>query len=312
LDKYKGYAPVTLSRKVDELDRKLIQLLGHDGRMSASELGKKLGISRMAAGRKMAQLISDGIIVIALHLVPNKTGAPIGALIGLQAMDNCVDPVAEILLVQPEVARVSLTSGRFNLISTVYFETVDDIARFCIETLASIDGLRKSEIFQFMPYQRKADQPFRLLDDTDRRLIHELQKDARLSVAEIARRLGIVRLTANNRLNRLIKEGRLSVNAMIMDGTVDWYCRAAVGLKVAQGHLGKVLEQLNRHSSVKFSVCTSGRFDILASVTAESRACVCEIVEREFLNIKGVIDTEIFVSHGMRLGRFWAIRQGSS
>jgi DNA-binding Lrp family transcriptional regulator len=303
---------VTLPRKVDALDRNLIQLLRQDGRMSASDLGQKLGISRVAAARRMGQLISDGIIVITLYIVPSKLGAPIGALIGLQARENAVDEVAEILAGLPEVARVSITTGRFNLAITAYFETVDDIARFRVKTLSPIASLRKSEVFLFMPYQLKTDESFRPLDETDRRVIHELQKNARLNVAEMGRRLGIGRVTASNRLERLIAEGRLSVNAMIVDGSVDWYYRAAVGLKVEHRHQGKVLEQLNRHPAVKFCACTSGRFDILAAVTGVSRTHICEIAESDFFNINGVIDTETFVSQGMRLGRFWAIRHKPS
>ena len=44
------------------------------------------------------------------------------------------------------------------------------------------------------------------IDDTDRRLISLLRKDARLSVAALATKLGVSRGTVSNRLRKLERE----------------------------------------------------------------------------------------------------------
>ena len=45
---------------LDELDNKIVDLLLHDGRMSLSDIGKQVGLSRTAVRNRMAAMEKSG------------------------------------------------------------------------------------------------------------------------------------------------------------------------------------------------------------------------------------------------------------
>lgn len=53
---------VIMAWKIDEIDRKLLELLREDARTPNEKLGKKVGLSEPAARRRVAALVSRGVI----------------------------------------------------------------------------------------------------------------------------------------------------------------------------------------------------------------------------------------------------------
>src|SRR5438876_560586 len=72
-------------------------------------------------------------------------------------------------------------------------------------------GSMKNPLERIVP-SRYAFEP---LDWTDRRLISELQSDARLKIAELGRRVGLSAPTVADRMRRLEEDGVLSYRAEV-------------------------------------------------------------------------------------------------
>ena len=53
--------------------------------------------------------------------------------------------------------------------------------------------------------------PSESLDELDMKLLCELEKDGRQSIAELARKVGTSKATARRKLNRLLAEGIISI-----------------------------------------------------------------------------------------------------
>jgi Lrp/AsnC family leucine-responsive transcriptional regulator len=84
---------------VERLDRRLVDLLAADGRMSYTDLGKATGLSTSAVHQRVRRLEERGIIT-GYHAVvnPDALGLPLTALISVTPLDPAApDDVPERL-----------------------------------------------------------------------------------------------------------------------------------------------------------------------------------------------------------------------
>ena len=72
------------------------------------------------------------------------------------------------------------------------------------------------------------------LDDLDFRIIHWLQGDGRISITDLADKVGSSRPTITNRLKRLVDDGLVLVNGGLSLGRLG-FKMACVGLEVKNG-----------------------------------------------------------------------------
>jgi Lrp/AsnC family leucine-responsive transcriptional regulator len=84
---------------VEKLDRRLVDLLTADGRMSFTDLGKATGLSTSAVHQRVRRLEERGVIT-GYHAVvdPEAIGLPLTALIAVSPLDPAApDDVADRL-----------------------------------------------------------------------------------------------------------------------------------------------------------------------------------------------------------------------
>ena len=103
---------------LDDIDRRLISLLRHDGRRSVSDLALELGLSRATVRARMRRLEAEGeVIGYTIVLRADVISAPVRGvtLIGLEgrAKDRVVDALSGFA----EVTAVHTTSGKWDLIA---------------------------------------------------------------------------------------------------------------------------------------------------------------------------------------------------
>lgn len=100
------------------------------------------------------------------------------------------------------------------------------------------------------------------LDETDRRILRELQADGRLSVNELASRANVSRATAYARLDRLRREGAIRGYTAVIDPDVVGLGVAAIVLvNVRQRTWEESLAELGGLPGVERVLLTSGQFD---------------------------------------------------
>ena len=124
--------------------------------------------------------------------------------------------------------------------------------------------------------------PLRLadLDEVDRNLLALLQLNARESVAELARQLGIARTTVLARIARLERQGVIAGYSVklgrdILDGGLHAY----VGIAI-EPRFSKALEQrFARMPEVHLLCAVSGEYDYVAWLRAESPDRLNELLD---------------------------------
>jgi len=133
------------------------------------------------------------------------------------------------------------------------------------------------------------------MDDLDRRLLHALNKNVRISISELARELGVSRSTAQSRLRRLEN-----------DGTIDHYAveygeaynrtliKSQVLVKLEQKLTGQALAAIDKIPQVKALYAVSGDYDLIALIAAESTEKLSSTLD-DIANLTGIERTTSLV-----------------
>jgi DNA-binding Lrp family transcriptional regulator len=130
------------------------------------------------------------------------------------------------------------------------------------------------------------------MDTTDRRLLSLLRDDARMSVAAMAKSLGVSRGTAQNRLARLEADGTvLGYTVRLKNASDDERIRAFMTVAVEGNRTDEVLKALRGDPAVCALHTTNGRWDIVAELRTESLEAVDKVLGRIRL-IDGISSTE--------------------
>jgi Lrp/AsnC family transcriptional regulator for asnA, asnC and gidA len=132
------------------------------------------------------------------------------------------------------------------------------------------------------------------LDDISKRIIELLQDDGRLSYSAIAKDVGLSEAAIRHRVQKLIESGVMQIVAVTDAMQMGFARQAMIGIKV-NGNVREVAAQLGKMDELDYIVITTGRFDILAEVVAESDDELLEIVSDRISSLERVVATETFV-----------------
>ncbi len=109
------------------------------------------------------------------------------------------------------------------------------------------------------------------LDDIDRNLVALLQTNARESVANLARQLGVARTTVIARIARLEKNNVIAgYGVRLGQDVLDASIQAYVGIKIAPKYGRDVQKRFARMPEIHLLCAVSGEFDYVAWLRADS------------------------------------------
>ncbi|MEQ5868388.1 Lrp/AsnC family transcriptional regulator [Sagittula sp. NFXS13] len=140
------------------------------------------------------------------------------------------------------------------------------------------------------------------LDETDHALIAALSENARTPVADLARKLGLARTTVQARLDRLESRGAIAGYTLRRGEALKPMLRATVLIAVAPHESPTVLTRLRAIPEVETVHTTSGRFDLLVTLTADSTAALDATLDR-IGEAKGVRSSESLIHLSTKIDR---------
>ena len=119
------------------------------------------------------------------------------------------------------------------------------------------------------------------MDDIDRHLLALLRANARMSVAAIAKSLGVARGTVQNRIGKLERAGTIAGYGVRLKPQTDTHRVAAImTIEVEGNHLEKVLRNLRGDADVHTLHTTNGRWDLIAELSAGSLEAMDQVISR--------------------------------
>jgi Lrp/AsnC family transcriptional regulator for asnA, asnC and gidA len=135
----------------------------------------------------------------------------------------------------------------------------------------------------------------RLVNDTDRAIIRLLQRNARMSYAELSRATGTPESTVRRRMDRLQQRGVIEFAMVAEPAKLGYDLRAMIGLKVDLHRLTEIADSLRAMNEITFAAFLTGNFDIMIHVVVESQEDLVGLLTEKLSKIEGVRSTETFV-----------------
>ena len=133
-----------------------------------------------------------------------------------------------------------------------------------------------------------------MLDDANRAIIEELQRDGRRPYSAIAEVVGLSEAAVRQRVQKLREAGVIQVVAVTDPKQVGFARQAMVGIR-AEGDIRKLAAELAAVAEIDYVVVCAGRFDILVEVVCEDDTHLLELLNSTVRALPGVRDAETFV-----------------
>ena len=130
-------------RPIDDVDRRMVDELRANGRISVSELAERVRVSRANAYSRLDRLQRDGVIDgFGARIDPRRLGLDIAALITITAEQHSWRKLRKELLAMPEVDYFALTTGEFDLCVLVRAPDVETLRDVILVRLQNMPDIR--------------------------------------------------------------------------------------------------------------------------------------------------------------------------
>jgi Lrp/AsnC family transcriptional regulator for asnA, asnC and gidA len=134
---------------LDGVNKRIIEQLQRDGRMSYAALAKVVGLSEAAVRQRVQRLLDAGVMQIVAVTDPLTLGFTRQVLIGIKATGD-LRAVADALAAVPEVDYVVICAGGYDVLAEVVCTDDDHLFRLLNDTVRVIPGVTTTETFVYL------------------------------------------------------------------------------------------------------------------------------------------------------------------
>ncbi len=133
-----------------------------------------------------------------------------------------------------------------------------------------------------------------ILDDVNKAIVEELQKDGRRTYGSIAEVVGLSEAAVRQRVQKLRESGVMQIVAVTDPLQVGFHCQAMVGIN-ADGDSRIVADELAKVDAIDYVVVCTGRYDVMVELVCENEGALLELLNGVIRKVPGVRDTETFM-----------------
>jgi len=108
------------------------------------EIARQIGVAEATVRKRIERLLAEGVIKVVAVPDPAKVGFPTSTVIGLQVDLGKVGEIGERLAQMEEVRSVRYTTGEYDIIIEVLFQSNEQLLEFLTNELASIPGIKRA------------------------------------------------------------------------------------------------------------------------------------------------------------------------
>ncbi len=131
---------------LDEIDRRIVQELLADGRLSVRELAGRVHVSRATAHTRLTRLHDDGVITGYRAVVdPAALGLDVVALVLLNVDQHAWRRVRDRLLEVDGLEYLAFTTGGFDLAAIVRATDIAHLRDVVLVQIQAIDEVRNTQ-----------------------------------------------------------------------------------------------------------------------------------------------------------------------
>jgi Lrp/AsnC family leucine-responsive transcriptional regulator len=139
---------------VDRLDRKILEILQQDGRISFAELARRVHLSPTPCVERVRRLETHGYIRdYAAHLDPNKLGAQLLAFVEIRldrTTPDVFDRFKEAVVQLQEVQECHMVAGGFDYLVKLRVADMEAYRRILGERITALPGVEQTHTYFVM------------------------------------------------------------------------------------------------------------------------------------------------------------------
>jgi Lrp/AsnC family transcriptional regulator for asnA, asnC and gidA len=130
---------------MDTVDKKIIAILQKDGRASLSYIGKELGVSHVAAGRRLENLC-EKLVKVSAGLNAERLGFRVAIVNAEVETPERLRELLDKFSKCPRIVFLTTTTGAYNLMTAMVAEDADTLnAIIEVCSVRAQKGIRRSE-----------------------------------------------------------------------------------------------------------------------------------------------------------------------
>ncbi|TZG27313.1 Lrp/AsnC family transcriptional regulator [Sphingomonas montanisoli] len=131
--------------RVDDLDRRIIEKLGRDARVSNRQIAAELEVAEGTIRTRIKRLQTHRLIEFAVVKDFRLAGSTTPVMLGIHADPAKIDTIAKQLADMAEINCVIIPLGRYSIIAVGLFNSVETINEMILTRIRSLEGVRRVE-----------------------------------------------------------------------------------------------------------------------------------------------------------------------
>lgn len=143
----KSRRPRETPRPLDDIDRRVLELLQRDARLSSAELARQVNLSPPGLQKRLKKLQESGVITESVALVRREAvGLDLLCFVQVTLAHHQPDSVGlfrEAIHAMPEVLECHHLTGEFDYLLKVVVRNHSHLERFLVERLTAVPGVDK-------------------------------------------------------------------------------------------------------------------------------------------------------------------------
>ena len=138
-----------MKQEPDELDSRILELLGQNARMTGRAMAERLGVPEGTARARVKRLLGAGVLRFTAVTDVDALGQVVG-FVGIHADGLQIYEVAQELRAIDEVAFAAVTLGPLDVIAAIRVSTHEELIHVITDRIASIPGVRRTETIHWI------------------------------------------------------------------------------------------------------------------------------------------------------------------
>jgi Lrp/AsnC family transcriptional regulator for asnA, asnC and gidA len=130
---------------LDELDHKIIEAFGRDGRASNRQIALELEITEGTIRTRVKRLQRRNLIHFTTVRSFRFAGSPNLVMFGIYCDNVRVPDIAETLAAMPEINCVIVMLGRYNILAMGLFASVEEVDNLLTSKIRRLPGFKRVE-----------------------------------------------------------------------------------------------------------------------------------------------------------------------
>ena len=127
---------------LDELDQKIVQLMIKNARMSYSEIGQQIGISRVAVKMRVQALEDKGIIEEYTTIInPQKISGAVSCYFEIETKPEALMEAAEVLKKNDTITQIYRVTGKSRLHVHAVASSHEEMEALVSQTIDKLPGV---------------------------------------------------------------------------------------------------------------------------------------------------------------------------